>query len=514
MVNIIVELSKYLMIIMIAIYTFECFAVFNFSDTETQRGILRRQNVLMFMLHFMAFLVMYLKTNEKQMLGFYLMQVILFLAIILLYTKVYPKVSRLVVNNMCMLLAVGFIMITRISYSLAIKQFIIAGGSVAVSLVVPVIIRKVKVLSEWRMFYGVAGVIMLGVVILVGRVSGGAMLNIEIAGFTLQPSELVKIVFVFFVAASLKADTSFKNVVVTTIVAALHVLILVASTDLGAALIIFAVYLVMLYVATRQPLYVFAGIGAGSVASVLAYYLFRHVRVRVLVWKDPFAVYNEGGYQVAQSLMAIGTGSWFGMGLFQGAADKIPVAESDFIFSAIAEEMGLIFALCLVLICVSVYMMFLNIAMQLRDSFYKLVALGLGTCYIFQTFLTIGGVTKFIPSTGVTLPLVSYGGSSVLSTIIMFAIIQGLYVLREDEEEDIERKKAKQSRNRRSGYGTPEPAGRKRVPRGAKATQKENGARKTQGQQAKRRSTPEGERRTGRPQSSQRKDQNTRVKRK
>mgnify|MGYP002230891593 CR=1 FL=1 len=85
--------------------------------------------------------------------------------------------------------------------------------------------------------------------------------------------------------------------------------------------------------------------------------------------------------------------------------------------------------------------MFLNIAMQLRNRFYKLVALGLGTCYIFQVFLTIGGVTKFIPSTGVTLPLVSYGGSSILSTLIMFAIIQGLYILREDEEEDIERRK-------------------------------------------------------------------------
>ena len=112
--------------------------------------------------------------------------------------------------------------------------------------------------------------------------------------------------------------------------------------------------------------------------------------------------------------------------------------------------MGLIFALCLILVCVSVYMMFLNIAMQLRDSFYKLVALGLVTCYIFQTFLTIGGVTKFIPSTGVTLPLVSYGGTSVLSTIIMFAIIQGLYVLREDEEEDIERRKKERLRAKRS----------------------------------------------------------------
>lgn len=359
------------------------------------------------------------------------------------------------------------------------------------------IIRKVKVLSEWKLFYAIAGVVMLGVVIVVGRVTGGAMLNVAIGGFTLQPSELVKIIFVFFVAASLKEDTSFKNIVITTAVAAMHVLILVVSKDLGAALIIFAVYLVMLYVASRQPLYVLAGLLAGSGASVVAYKLFNHVRVRVLVWKDPFAIYNEGGYQVAQSLMAIGTGSWFGMGLFQGAADQIPVAESDFIFSAIAEEMGLIFALCLILVCVSVYMMFLNIAMQLRDSFYKLVALGLGTCYIFQTFLTVGGVTKFIPSTGVTLPLVSYGGTSVLSTIIMFAIIQGLYVLREDEEEDIERKKLQKRRTSRSGSAAGESARRERTSR-----PKEEGTRKKPHQTTGRRTeekgrTQQSKRRTG-----------------
>ena len=121
------------------------------------------------------------------------------------------------------------------------------------------------------------------------------MLNVAIGGFTLQPSELVKIIFVFFVAASLKTDTSFKNIVITTAVAAMHVLILVLSKDLGAALIIFAVYLVMLYVASRQPLYVLVGLIAGSGASVVAYKLFNHVRVRVLVWKNPFTVYNEGG---------------------------------------------------------------------------------------------------------------------------------------------------------------------------------------------------------------------------
>ena len=209
----------------------------------------------------------------------------------------------------------------------------------------------------------------------------------------------------------------------------------------------------MLYVATRQPLYAIAGVGAGSVAAVLGYRLFAHIKVRVSVWKDPFASYNEGGYQVAQSLFAIGTGSWFGMGLMQGSPDLIPVAESDFIFAAIAEEMGLIYALCLILICVSCYVMFLNIAMEIRNQFYKLVALGLGTCYIFQVFLMIGGVTKFIPSTGVTLPLVSYGGSSMLSTMIMFGIIQGLYIVREDEVEKRELKRARKERVVRNETG-------------------------------------------------------------
>ena len=250
-------------------------------------------------------------------------------------------------------------------------------------------------------------------------------------------------------------------------------LILVVSKDLGAALIIFVVYLAMLYVATHQFLYVAAGVGAGSAASVAAYYLFNHVKTRVIVWKDPFAAYDNGGYQVAQSLFAIGTGGWFGMGLFQGMPDSIPVADEDFIFSAIAEELGLIFALCMILICVSCYVMFLNIAMQLHDMFYKMVALGLGTCYIFQAFLNIGGVTKFIPSTGVTLPLVSYGGSSLLSTLIMFAIIQGLYIVREDEEEDIERRKRERQRARRNRQAYEERYGKRRdelerAPRGRK----------------------------------------------
>lgn len=447
MINIIVEVSKYLIILLMAIYTFSCFSIFTKEYEEDEKSVILRQNIVMFMMQFLAYMVLYLKTGEKKLVFFYASQVVLLVAVIVLYNVIYPTVSKLIVNNMCMLISIGLIMITRLSYENAVKQFIFAIMGAIIGLVVPVLIRKMKMLVDLTYIYAGIGVAALALVAVFAATSGGAKLGFEIAGIGIQPSEFVKIIFVFFVASSLKKSTEFKNVVVTTAIAAAHVLILVLSTDLGAALILFVVYLVMLYVATQQPLYALAGLGAGGLAAVIGYHLFAHIKVRVAAWQDPFATYSEGGYQVAQSLFAIGTGSWFGMGLAQGSPDMIPVAETDFIFSAIAEEMGLIVALCLILICVSCYVMFLNIAMEIRNRFYKLIALGLGTCYIFQVFLTIGGVTKFIPSTGVTLPLVSYGGSSMLSTMIMFGIIQGLYIIREDEEEIIEKKRERAIRN-------------------------------------------------------------------
>ena len=269
MTNIIVELSKYLIIIIIIMYTYLCFTIFGYHDVWKKKALLRRQNILMFLLHLIAFIILYLETDDIKIVAFYLSQVVLLGLTIILYTLIYPRVSRLIVNNMCMLLCIGFIMLTRLAYSKAIRQFIFAAAGIVLCMVIPVIIRKVKRLAEWRIFYGVVGMLSLGAVAIAGQVSYGAKLGFTIAGINIQPSELVKIVFVFFVAASFKESTDFKNVVITTIVAAVHVLILVASTDLGAALIIFVVYLIMLYVATKQPLYLFAGAGAGSAASVV-----------------------------------------------------------------------------------------------------------------------------------------------------------------------------------------------------------------------------------------------------
>ena len=305
-------------------------------------------------------------------------------------------------------------------------------------MLIPFFISRLKFFRNLAWMYAIAGITLLGVVAVLGAVSHGAKLSFTVAGITIQPSEFIKIIFVFFVAAMYHESTEFIQVVKTTTVAALHVIILVLSKDLGAALIFFIAYMVMLYVATRKIYYFLGGLLCGCLASVVGYYLFSHVRVRVIAWQDPLANFEREGNQISNSLFAIGTGGWFGMGLNQGMPNKIPEVKQDFIFSAVSEELGGIFALCLILVCVSCFLMFLNIAMQMKDSFYKLVALGLGTIYGFQVFLSVGGDIKFIPSTGVTLPLVSYGGSSLLSTLIIFAIIQGLYLLREREEQEPE----------------------------------------------------------------------------
>lgn len=431
MVHLVTELSKYLMIILFAIYTFECYSVLNKGNSiETQKEKFNRQIFYIYFIQLDAFGVLFLSTDNSQVLLFYLATVVFVTVVLILYTTIYRKASRLVVNNMCMLMVIGFIMLTRLSFDFAVKQFQIAILAVGVTMLIPFLISRLRFLRKLTWIYALAGIGMLGIVAMLGVASKGARLSFTIAGITVQPSEFIKIIFVFFAASMFTEATTFIQVLKATLVAGLHVIILVLSRDLGGALIFFITYLIMLFVATRKAYYFIGGLLAGSVASVAAYQLFNHVRVRVLAWRDPLGNFEQEGNQISNSLFAIGTGGWFGMGLNQGMPNRIPEVKQDFIFSAIAEEMGGIFALCLIMVCASCYLMFLNIAMQMRDTFYKLVALGLGTVYGFQVFLSIGGNIKFIPSTGVTLPLVSYGGSSLLSTLIIFSIIQGMYLLR------------------------------------------------------------------------------------
>ncbi len=437
MINVIVELSKYLILTLMVIYTFHCFYTVRQQDEEEKYSMLRQQLVLIFFMDFTAFLVIYLKTFDFNVIIFYIEMLVFFAAVQILYRIFYKKASLLLLNNMCMLLSVGFIMLCRLDITTATKQLVIAAAASGIALIIPVMIRKMRFLRRLTWLYAGVGIVLLAAVFLLARTSYGAKLSL----MGVQPSEVIKITFVFFMAAVLSRDTSFPTVVKATVIAGLHVVILVLSRDLGSAVIFFAAYLVMIYVSTKKAAYLGLGLAGGSTGAVIAYFLFGHVRQRVSAWRNPMAVYQNEGYQIVQSLFAIGTGGWFGMGLCQGSPGSIPVVKNDFIFSAICEELGGIFAICLILVCMSFFLMIVNIAIRIKNPFYKLIALGLGTEYAFQVILTIGGATKFIPMTGVTLPLVSYGGSSVMSTILMLAIIQGLYILREDEDEEFERRR-------------------------------------------------------------------------
>ncbi len=411
-----------------AIYTIQCFAVFRFSNEYDRKGIYLRQNFFMVVIHFMAFISLYAQNGDLTYFKAYLIQQIGVLAILVAYKIFYPRANNLIINNMCMLITIGLIILTRLSYARAMRQFYIVMGSAAVTFIVPLVISRIKFFEKFKWVYVAVGAASLAAVLLFSSVINGSKLSINIASYTFQPSEYVKIIFVFAIASILAHDHSLKAILISSGVAIIHVLILVASKDLGSAIIFFVVYFAMLYAATRNSLYFIIGLLSLGVASIGGYKLFRHVRVRVTAFLDPIGNITDAGYQIAQSLFAIGTGGWLGMGIGQGAPNTIPVVAADFIFAAICEELGVVFGMCLVLLCLSCFVMFMNISMKFEDPFFKLVALGLATAYIFQVFLTIGGVIKFIPLTGVTLPLVSYGGTSVAVTLCVFAVIQGLYI--------------------------------------------------------------------------------------
>lgn len=445
MANIIINVSKYIILIMMALYTLSCFMVFKEDSVKEKDQKLNKQIIYVFLIHFLSYLVLALSDRDEMIniVIFYGLQIFVATIYMYIYHYIYPYSNRVITNNMSFLLLIGYTMLTRLDFSLAKKQFIIATVSMILVSVIPMIMDKYKNLRNYGIAYGIFGILALSSVFVIGVEQYGSRNWISIAGITIQPSEFVKILFVFFIASMLSKSRDLKQVFITTIMAGLHMVVLVLEKDLGGALIFFIIFILMIYVGTGKVRYLIAYIAGGFAMAGLAFLLFKdrlfdHVMVRINVWKDPWADISGDGYQITQSLFAIGSGGYFGSGLTKGSPDVIPVSESDFIFSAIAEEFGVIFALALILVCFSCFICFVNIAMKVRNRFYKTMAFGFAVCYIFQTFLSIGGVTKFIPSTGVTIPLVSYGGSSVLSSLVMFSIMQGISTIENKEARKIE----------------------------------------------------------------------------
>lgn len=443
--------TKYLFILLMLAYTWECFSALKCRNPYKASGIFQRQNGIIFMTYILGFVTIYMNQKEVNPVNIIILggaELCYLIVVLGIFPIIYPNINKAVLSNMCMLLTIGFIVQTRLSFAgvyrynfeNSVKQFIIIAIVTMASLIVPYLMSKFEMWKYLTWAYCIIGLILLLVVLLFGAKSGGANLSIKVGGFAFQPSEFVKIIFVFFIAGMLNKATDFKTILLSAICAGTYVIVLVLSTDLGSALIFFMIYLFMVYVGTRKMIYMLIGIGGLSSASVIAYNLFGHIQIRVAAWLNPWADPANTGYQVIQSLFALGSGGFTGTGLFQGRPGDIPVVHQDFVFSAIGEEFGGVFAMLLILVCLSCFIAFLVTAMEQVSLFNKLVCVGLGVQYAVQIILTIGGALKMIPSTGVTLPLISYGGSSILSTLIVFAIIQGLAIVGTTSKKPIRRK--------------------------------------------------------------------------
>ncbi|MCF0142387.1 MAG: FtsW/RodA/SpoVE family cell cycle protein [Parasporobacterium sp.] len=438
MTNIILVGAKYLIIVLFAYFTYISFRAQRDVPEERKKFTYNVQRALLLIVHGLGYLCIFLNVASGfitsmtvwQVLAFYGGQ-LLYLLFMLYVLPRFVSLSKGLNNVLCMFLTITFIIQNRLNFENSVRHFIIIVISTLGFIAIQFVCKKVKFMNRLTWVYCAVGILMLLLVLVLARVVKGAKLAIDLGFFSFQPMEFVKIIFVLFIASAFHKANNFKTIIITACMAAAHVIIVVLCKDLGSALILSVIYILMLYVATKKFRYILIGLGMAAVFGFAAFKLFSHVQVRISAWLDPWADIEQGGYQITQSLFAIGTGGWFGTGLYKGAPRYVPEVSNDFIFSAISEELGGFFGILLILLCLCFTLMIFRVAIRVDKPFYKLTAFGLGTAYAFQVFLTIGGALKFIPSTGVNLPFISNGGSSMLASMLMIGIVQALYVISE-----------------------------------------------------------------------------------
>jgi len=336
----------------------------------------------------------------------------------------FSRTCPLIWNGMFFLLDIGFVMLQRLNADTAQKQVIYACIGALAALLAALAFIIVSRFEKMEYAYLAISFLLLILPFFIGDRTNGSLNWVTVGAITFQPSEIAKFFYVFFLASDLYKQKTMVKLIPSAAAAFCFMLILTFQNDLGGALIFFLTYLIMVYIATGKLRLFFAGLAAASVGSVIAYHFVAHVQTRVSVWLNPWADPFDKGLQILQSLFAIGTWGLLGSGLTRGIPEVVPVAASDFIFSAICEEFGGLFGLCMIGIFFMVFYRGVNVALRSESPYLSLLAIGFTGMFVLQTFLIIGGVTKFIPMTGVTLPFVSAGGSSVVISMAMISILQ------------------------------------------------------------------------------------------
>ncbi len=336
---------------------------------------------------------------------------------------------------------IGIAFVTRISPDLAMGQLVWLFVGIACMVLVLVFVRNVDKVGNYKYTLMIVGFLLLLSPLIpgLGQEIYGSQIWLSIGGYSFQPGEIAKIVIVLFLASYLAQNREMLSVFtwrigpfnlpdIRTLLPILlmwliSLIIVVFQRDLGSALVFFFLFLVMLYVATGKKTYLVVGLGLIAIGGVAAFLLFSHVQVRVETWLDPFADAQNTGYQLVQSIYSLADGGLVGVGIGNGIAEIIPVVESDFIFVIIAEELGLLGAAGVLLLFLCFAIRGLLTAARAKSDVSSLIAVGLTTMIVLQAFIIVGGVTRLIPLTGLTLPFISQGGSSLLASFIVVGFL-------------------------------------------------------------------------------------------
>ncbi|MGB3368884.1 MAG: FtsW/RodA/SpoVE family cell cycle protein, partial [Acidaminobacteraceae bacterium] len=348
-----------------------------------------------------------------------------------------------IASIVAMILSIGLVMQIRLSTEIGVKQFIwfLIGMVIFIATSSLYHLLHKHIRSIW-FFYGL--IIFLFILTqIIGVSINGAKNWIVMGGFSFQPSEFIKILFVFFMSSFVSNPEALRLKIYDkisppkwTLMAMVFIILgfFVLQREFGTALLIFLVYLSIVYVFEKAIIFVAFNSLIAGVSALLAIQVMPHLQVRIDSWLNPFADISGKGYQITQSLFAIGSGGFFGTGIGLGHPHFIPNVETDFIFSAICEEIGIFGGIAIIVLFMLLVYRGIKICLRLRDPFTKTLAFGLSTTIGFQTFIIIGGVIKIIPLTGITLPFVSYGGSSLISSFLVLGLLQALSgsILREE----------------------------------------------------------------------------------
>ena len=391
-----------------------------------RNNIAAKLNSAMALMIASGFALLFCKTPDLQtaVMGFTV--TVVFLMVNMLLPKVFFA-DGLLTSLITFLCSIGILILSRISPARGISQGINYLIGLVAMVMFMLFVRHLKLFRRLPVPVALASLGLMVLPIVFGREQSGAKAWVALGGFTFQPSELVKVTLIMVNAVLL----SRRKLLLSMAFTGICLLTLVLQKDMGTAMLYYVTALSMMYVATGSiPLLTGGIVGAGT-ALVLGYNLlkrmgFAHIDRRITAWLNPWGSYENEGFQTVQSLLAIVNGGPFGMGLGVGNASRIPLRDTDSIFPFIVNEMGIIFGVCMILIYIMILLRGVGIAMRCNGRFHALAALGCSVMLAFQTFVIIGGNINLIPITGVTLPFISYGGTSMLASLSLTGVLLGI----------------------------------------------------------------------------------------